>query len=220
MTKLLIATNNTHKLHEMMQIMGDVPFALTSLFEQGIVLEVEETGATYAENSVLKARAYARASGLLTLADDSGLEVAALGGQPGIRSARYAGTGGTSPQRIAKLLANLEGVPWERRQARFVSVMALATPAGDVRLFEGACAGVIALDCQGENGFGYDPVFFMPEYGATMAELDEAFKNRISHRARAGQLVAAFLRQPAALEAGLGHGIAESVERTPPLASA
>ena len=194
MTKLLIATNNAHKVKELAQILGDLPYTLTNLAQEGIVHEVEETGSTYAENALLKARTYAALSGLLTLADDSGLEVAALDGEPGIRSARYAGEVAANPLRIAKLLHKLAGVPWERRQARFVCVIALVTPQGEEHLFQGDCQGIIALAPKGKQGFGYDPVFYMPEYGATMAELPEAFKNQISHRARAGQAAAAFLR--------------------------
>ncbi len=195
MPKLLIATNNAHKVKELAQILGDLPYTLTNLAQEGIVHEVEETGSTYAENALLKARTYAALSGLLTLADDSGLEVAALDGEPGIRSARYAGEGAANPLRMARLLGNLEGVPWENRQARFVSVIAVTVPQGEVHLFEGSCQGIIAFTPRGEGGFGYDPIFYLPEYGATMAELPEAFKNQISHRARAGQAAAEFLRQ-------------------------
>jgi len=207
MPKLLIATNNAHKYRELAAILGDIPYTLTSLAAEGITLEVEEAGRTYAENATLKARAYATISGLLTLADDSGLEVEALGGEPGLRSARYAGEGATNPQRIAKLLSRLEGVPWERRRARFICVIAIATPQGDVHLFEGICQGVIAFAARGEQGFGYDPIFYLPEYGCTMAELPEEEKNRISHRAQAGMAAARWLRsQHQAIYGALGHG--------------
>lgn len=194
MPKLLIATHNAHKFRELAAILSDIPYTLASLATEGITLEIKETGKTYAENATLKARTYAAVSGLLTLADDSGLEVEALGGEPGLRSARYAGENATNPQRIAKLLRRLEGVPWEKRQARFICVIAIATPQGDVHLFEGACQGVIAFAAKGEHGFGYDPVFYLPEYGCTMAELPEEVKNRISHRGRAGQAAARWLK--------------------------
>ena len=184
---LLIATNNRGKLREYRQILAGLPFVLTSLDEQGLDFEVPEEGATFAANAIAKARAYAAASGLLTLADDSGLEVEALGGEPGVRSARYAGEGASDAERIALLLSRLTGVPPERRQARFVCVIAVAEPGGQVRTVTGHVSGVIAPRPKGSGGFGYDPVFYIPELGRTMAELSAAEKNRISHRARAGQ---------------------------------
>lgn len=194
MPKLLIATHNTHKFRELAAILSDIPYTLVSLATEGITLKVKETGKTYAENAALKAKTYAAISGLLTLADDSGLEVEALDGEPGLCSARYAGEEATNPQRIAKLLRRLEGVPWEKRQARFICVIAIATPQGDVHLFEGVCKGIIAFTAKGEHGFGYDPIFYLPEYGCTMAELPEEAKNRISHRGQAGQAAARWLR--------------------------
>ena len=193
MSRLLIGTSNAHKLGELTRILAGIPFALTSLAEAGIVHEVAEVGSTYAENAAQKARAYAAMTGLLSLADDSGLEVDALGGGPGVISARYAGVDATSQQRIAKLLRNLEGVPWESRQARFVCVMAISTPQGDVHFCEGTCSGVMTFAPRGKHGFGYDPVFYLPAYGATMAELDEMLKDQISHRGRAGEAAVAFL---------------------------
>lgn len=195
MTELLIATRNAHKVQELAQILAGVPVVLRSLADEGISDEVAETGATYAENAVLKATTYARLSGMLSLADDSGLEVDCLGGEPGLRSARYAGEGASNQDRIAKLLRNLEGVPWERRKARFVCVIAIADPDGPTVLFEGTCEGIIALEPKGEGGFGYDPVFYMPEFGCTMAELSEEVKNRVSHRARAALAAVPFLRE-------------------------
>ncbi len=194
MRRLLIATNNRHKLDELGQILADAECALVSPADLGIVHEVDETGATYSENAELKARSLAERSGLLTLADDSGLEVAALSGEPGIRSARYAGEGAPNVQRIAKLLRNLEGVPWAERGARFVCVISICEPGGPSHLFQGFCDGVIAFEPRGSLGFGYDPVFFMPECGCTMAELDEERKNLVSHRGRAGKQAAEFLR--------------------------
>ncbi len=182
---LLIATNNCSKVLELREILRSVPVSLVSPTDTGIDVHVEESGRTYATNARRKAVAFARASGLVALADDSGLEVAALNGAPGIYSARYAGEGASSADRIALLLHNLDGVPWEKRQARFVAVIAIAAPDGDVRLHQGSVRGVIGFSEHGHGGFGYDPVFYMPDYGCTMAELSVDVKNRISHRARA-----------------------------------
>jgi XTP/dITP diphosphohydrolase len=155
------------------------------LAEEGIVAEIPEEGATFQENAAAKAEGYASISGLLTLADDSGLEVEALGGEPGVRSARYAGEDSSDQERNDKLLANLVNVPLERRAARFRCVIALAEPGQRARLVEGTIEGSIAHRPKGSNGFGYDPVFFLPERERTMAELPIEEKNEISHRARA-----------------------------------
>ena len=187
MIKLLVATNNPGKVREYEALLRGLPLTLTYPAQEGIDIEVEETGSTFAENACLKAAAYARASGLLTLADDSGLEVDALGGEPGTRSARYAGQGASDEDRYRLLLSKLKGVPWERRTARFRCVIAVARPQGEVRTAEGTCEGVIAFEPRGEHGFGYDPVFYMAECGQTMAELELEVKNRISHRARAAE---------------------------------
>lgn len=195
MRRLLLATNNAHKVRELGQILAAVPYEIVTPAQVGISAEVEETGESYAENAALKARTLAAMSGLLTLADDSGLEVEALGGEPGIRSARYAGEGAANEARIARLLGKLRCVPNEHRQARFVSVIAIADPAGRVWLREGTCAGLIIDSPRGSGGFGYDPVFFMPELGCTMAELDEETKNRVSHRGRAGAAAVILLRE-------------------------
>jgi XTP/dITP diphosphohydrolase len=187
MIKLLVATNNPGKVREYEALLKGLPLTLTYPAQEGIDIEVEETGSTFAENARLKAMAYAGASDLLTLADDSGLEVDALGGEPGTRSARYAGQEASDEDRYRLLLSKLEGVPWERRTARFRCVIAVARPQGEVRIAEGTCEGVIAFEPKGEHGFGYDPVFYMPEQGQTMAELEPEVKNRISHRARAAE---------------------------------
>jgi len=187
MVKLLIATHNPGKVREYQELLAGLPLELTYPAQEGLDIEVAETGKSFAENARLKAAAYARASGLLTLADDSGLEVDALGGEPGIRSARYAGSGASDEDRYQLLLAKLRGVPWEERTARFRCVIAVATPEGQVRTAEGDCEGIIAFEPKGEHGFGYDPVFYFPEHGMTMAELPPETKNRISHRARAAQ---------------------------------
>lgn len=184
MRRLLIATNNPGKLKEYREIFKELPLAVTSPREEGINLFVEECGRSYAENAILKARAYARASGLLTLADDSGLEVEALEGAPGIFSSRYGGKA-SDEDRYRLLLEQMKGIPQEKRQARFVCFAALATPQGEVEIAEGSCQGFIAFAPRGEHGFGYDPVFYLPEEGCIMAELKPEMKNRISHRARA-----------------------------------
>lgn len=187
MQKLLVATHNQGKVREYRELLAALPLDVTYLDAEGIALEVEETGATFAENAVLKATAYATVSGLWTWADDSGLQVDALGGAPGVYSARYAGEGATDADRYRKLLDALTAVPWDRRTARFRCTVALATPAGQIRTADGVCEGRIAFGPAGDNGFGYDPVFYMPDHGATMAQLPSELKNAVSHRARASQ---------------------------------
>lgn len=195
MQRLLIATNNPGKIGEYRDLLAGLPVHLTSPADEGLNLEVAETGATFEANAVLKVWAFAKASGLLTLADDSGLEVDALGGEPGVHSARYAGPGASDQARYQLLLHNMEGIPWKRRVARFRCVIAIATPEGEVRTAEGTCEGIIALEPRGEHGFGYDPVFYMPEYGCTMAELPPEIKNHVSHRARAAARIRPLLEQ-------------------------
>ena len=166
-------------------MLSGIPFSLLSPSQVGLSLEVAETGKSYSANARIKALAFAKASGLLTLADDSGLEVDALNGDPGIFSARYAGQGASDTQRVIRLLSKLNGVTFEQRTARFRCAIAIASPKGDLRLCSGSCRGLIALAPRGENGFGYDPIFFFPKLHLTMAELSSETKNRISHRARA-----------------------------------
>ncbi len=190
--RLLIATTNPGKVREYRALLSGLDLDLIGLKDVGIEVDVAETGDTYAANAELKAREYARLSGLLTLADDSGLEVDALNGRPGVHSARYAPD---SPARIHKLLNELLNVPDDQRGAHFQCVIALAAPDGSITTTEGSCAGVIAHEARGTNGFGFDPVFYMPEHAATMAELPEDFKNQISHRARAGQKMRAILAE-------------------------
>ena len=187
MPKLLLATKNRAKAQEYMLLLQGLPLELTNLAEQGIETAVSETGETLEQNATLKALAYASLSNLLTLADDSGLQVDALGGEPGALSARYAGSDASDEDRIEKLLKRLEGIPWEKRRARFSCVIALAWPEGRVELCHGECQGIIALSPKGENGFGYDPVFYLPELDKTMAELSIKEKNEISHRGRAAR---------------------------------
>jgi XTP/dITP diphosphohydrolase len=183
--KLLVATHNRGKIVEYRALLHDLPLAVTWLNEQGVTEDVEETGATFSENACLKAEAYARLTGLWTWADDSGLEVDALGGRPGVYSARYGGPGLTDVDRYRRLLDDLAGTAPEERTARFRCVVALAMPSGPIYTAEAAIEGLIADAPRGDHGFGYDPVFFIPDYQRTMAELDPALKNRISHRSRA-----------------------------------
>ncbi len=187
MRTLLLATSNPHKLEEFRAIFTDLPLKLLILNDLGSEMEVEETGTTFAENAELKARAYAQASGMLTLADDSGLEIDALGGAPGVQSARYLGRGTSYEERFRVILEQMKGLPMERRTARFRCAIALAEPTGYTRVVDGVIEGVIADSPRGENGFGYDPIFYVPELGKTLAELAPEHKNRISHRARAAQ---------------------------------
>ena len=189
MIRLLIATNNPNKAQEYQEILADLPVAVTYLADEGITLDPEETGATFAENAIIKAQAFAQASGLLTLADDSGLEVDALGGEPGVYSARYGGTAkddhtGRNRLVLGKLAA--QNVPWAERTARFRCIIALAAPE---RLI-GTVEGYIAYEPKGSNGFGYDPIFFVPELNQTLGEAPSAVKHRISHRGRAGRAAA------------------------------
>jgi len=184
---LLIGSTNPGKLREIRAILGGLPIRLVLPQDIGLSLDVAETGASYAENAALKARAFCQASGLVTLADDSGLEVDALDGAPGLYSARYhPKPGATDSDRRAYLLENLQTLslphPWS---ARFRCWAAIATPHGTLDFLEGVVEGEITPTERGAGGFGYDPIFYMPEFGATMAELDEDMKNQVSHRGRA-----------------------------------
>lgn len=187
MRKLLLATNNAGKVREYRLLLKGSPFEIVTPAEQGLALEVDETADTYEQNASLKAVAFAEAGGMLALADDSGLEVDALGGAPGPRAARFAGEGADDRQRVALLLSKVEGVPWEKRTARFVCVIALAAPGERPCLFRGECEGYISLEPHGGGGFGYDPVFYLPVFCRTMAELSMEEKNRVSHRAAAAR---------------------------------
>ncbi len=195
MPKLLLATNNKGKAREYKSLLEGVPFELVMPAEVGVSAEVAEVGKSFEENATLKATALAAQSQLLTLADDSGLEVEALGGEPGVLSARYAGEGASDENRVSYLLTKLEGVPQEKRTARFRCVIAIATPEGDVELCIGECDGFIAFEPRGEGGFGYDPIFYLPEMKKTMAELSPETKNKISHRGRAAEKARRLLKE-------------------------
>lgn len=185
--KLLLATNNSGKLREFRSLLQGVPFELVIPSELNINNSVAETGDSYQENASLKARTLAKKSHLLTLADDSGLEVDALHGEPGVMSARYAGENVSDADRVNYLLSRLKNVPKDKRSARFVCVIALAQPDGSVQFCSGECKGVITFEPRGENGFGYDPIFYFPELQKTMAELPMNLKNQVSHRGKAAQ---------------------------------
>lgn len=197
MRTLLVATHNQGKIREYRDLLADLPIAVTWLDQEGVTLEVEETGATFMENACLKAEQYANLTGLWTWADDSGLEVDALGGEPGVYSARYGGPGLSDRDRYLRLLDTLNKVPDAPRTARFRCVVAIAAPGGPIYTVEGVVEGLIVDEPRGELGFGYDPVFFVPDHGVTMAELPPSLKNRISHRglasASAARLLAALL---------------------------
>ncbi|MEA5039315.1 MAG: RdgB/HAM1 family non-canonical purine NTP pyrophosphatase [Clostridiaceae bacterium] len=179
----VIATNNAHKLGEMKTILENQNRRAVSLREAGIAVDPEETGETFEENALIKARAACAAAHMPALADDSGLEVAALSGAPGVRSARYCE--GSDADRTALLLRNLTGVPDRQRQAQFVSSIACVLPDGTEFTVRGVCPGRILQTPAGIGGFGYDPVFYVEEAGETFAQMAQELKNRISHRAEA-----------------------------------
>ncbi|MBI4186082.1 MAG: RdgB/HAM1 family non-canonical purine NTP pyrophosphatase [Chloroflexi bacterium] len=185
--RLLLATNNQGKINEYRSLLRGLPCDLVTLAEVGISDVVTETGRSLEENARLKAVAASARSGLLALADDSGLEVDALGGEPGWLSARYAGEGASDRERIDYLLTRLKAVPEAKRSARFRCVIAIATPEGKTELCFGERRGYITSEPRGGYGFGYDPIFYLPELGKTMAELSSEVKNQASHRGQAAR---------------------------------
>ncbi|UCG26205.1 MAG: XTP/dITP diphosphatase [Chloroflexota bacterium] len=193
--KLLVATRNKGKVAELADMLADLQIKWLGLEDIPGVEEVAETGQTFEENAKLKASGYAAQSGLLTLADDSGLEVDALDDRPGVHTARYGGEGLSPVQRYELLLEELRGVRWPERKARFRCVVALSTPTAMVGTASGVCEGVIALESAGEGGFGYDPIFYLPDKGRTMAQLAAGEKHRISHRGRAFAAITPLLRK-------------------------
>ena len=203
--RVVVATTNPHKIEEFREILADLPIELVSPDELNLRVAVEETGATFEENAVLKAIAYAEASGMLALADDSGLEIDALGGEPGIYSARWAGEGVSYPDRFRILEERLAGVPDERRTARYRCSIALAEPAprGLFDVAEGKVEGLIWREARGTGGFGYDPIFYVPEERRTFGEMSAHEKHRISHRARAAAAARPALARLAGVSIGL-----------------
>jgi XTP/dITP diphosphohydrolase len=195
-SELLVATNNAGKVRELASALSGLPLRLRLLNEFADVPEAEETGETFAENAALKARHYSAHTRLLTLSDDSGLVVDALGGVPGVYSARYAGKSATYAQRIQKLLEEIEAAGDRERSARFVCVIAVAEPStGELLTFEGRCEGRISREPRGAGGFGYDPVFIPEGHTQTFGELPEDIKRTISHRALAVEAASRYLRE-------------------------
>jgi len=195
--RLLLATTNPHKIEELRAILAGLPYELVSPNDIGLALQVEETGTTFAENAILKATAWADAADMLTLAEDSGLEIDALGGEPGVYSARWAGEGVSYEERFRILLGRLADVPAERRSARYRAAIAIAraAPVGVLGLFEGTLEGQIAFAPAGSGGFGYDPIFYVPEQQRTVGQMSAEGKHLISHRARAAAAARDLLRQ-------------------------
>lgn len=183
--KVVLATRNAGKVREIEDILAPHGFEVISLQEFPEIGEIIEDGSTFKENAMIKATTVAGYTGLIALADDSGLEVDALDGAPGIHSSRFAGEEKDDQANNRKLLELISDIPAEQRTARFKCVVAIAEPDGWVHLAEGSCEGIIINEPRGEGGFGYDPLFYVPDYDKTFAELDPAIKNKISHRARA-----------------------------------
>ena len=194
MKKVIFATGNEGKMKEIREILGDLDIELLSLKDAGIHADIVEDGKTFEENAQIKAKAICDLTGEIVLADDSGLEIDHLNKEPGIYSARYMGEDTSYHIKNAKLIERLEGVPDEERTARFVCAIAAAFPDGRVETVRGTMEGRIGYEEKGENGFGYDPIFFLPEYGCTSAELSMEEKNKISHRGKALQAIKEELR--------------------------
>ncbi len=183
--KVIVATKNKGKLEEIAQLLSNLPYDVISMTEAGMNDDIDENGATFEENALIKARALRKVTGETVMADDSGLEVDHLGGAPGVFSARYAGEGATDADRNNKLLLALSGVPGDKRSARFVCAIALILPDDREIVVRGTCEGYIADAPAGNKGFGYDPLFYVPEFGSTIAQMDAELKNSISHRGNA-----------------------------------
>jgi XTP/dITP diphosphohydrolase len=196
MARLLLATNNQGKIAEYRRLFEDIPYQLVTPSDFDLNISVEETGHSMEQNAILKATAFAAASGLLTIADDSGLEVDALNGAPGVLSARYASIDAGDRDNVNYLLKRLDGVPRKKRCARFRCVIAMAGPSGLIEIVSGQCEGYITFKPRGEHGFGYDPIFYLPGKGKTMAEMSLDLKNMISHRARAAAKIMMLLKAP------------------------
>lgn len=189
MKRFIVASKNKGKLKEIQDILKDFPFDVISMQEVGINKEIIENGSTFEENAMIKAREMYKIAGEAVMADDSGLEVDYLNGAPGIYSSRFAGEGASDSDKNNKLLSLLKDVPFEKRKARFVCVIAVILPDGSDFTVKGICDGYIGFEPVGENGFGYDPLFFMTEYNMTTAQMEEKLKNKISHRGKALRLM-------------------------------
>jgi XTP/dITP diphosphohydrolase len=203
--KLLLATRNPHKVAELQQMLDGKGWQVVMLSDFKDMPDVEEDGATFEDNARKKARSAARRAKMWTLAEDAGLEVDALKGEPGVHSARYCGEGASDADRMRKVLNRIIAVPDEHRTARFRCVMCLVDPAGNETCFEGRCDGRISHHVRGSAGFGYDPIFMPDGHGRTFGELGQSTKSRISHRARAMRQVIAFLQSLARLDAPTPH---------------
>lgn len=185
MKKIIFATGNQDKMKEIREILADMDVEVVSMKEAGIHADIVEDGSTFEENAVIKAKTICKMTGEITLADDSGLEIDYLNKEPGIYSARYAGTNTSYDIKNSLLLSRMKGVPDKQRTARFVCAVAAVFPNGDKEVVRGTMEGCIGYEIAGANGFGYDPIFFLPEYGCTSAELAPEKKNELSHRGEA-----------------------------------
>lgn len=196
-SQILLATRNQGKVREIRELVKGLRVEFLCLEDVPPVPDVAEDGTTFEENALKKAREIAESSGMATLADDSGLCIDALDGRPGVQSARYAGDHATDEEKCLRLLDEMRNVPKDRRSARFICVLALATPDGEEMLFRGVCEGRITTELRGTEGFGYDPIFYFEQAGCTFAEMDRESKNDVSHRGRALQEFAAYLEETA-----------------------
>lgn len=195
MRRLIFATGNEHKMVEIREILGELPVEILSMKDVGIKADIVENGNTFEENALIKAKEVCKLAGEMVLADDSGLEIDYLNGEPGIYSARYMGEDTSYHIKNQNLIDRLEGVPDEKRTARFVCAIAAAFPDGRSFVVRGTIEGIIGYEERGTNGFGYDPIFYLPEYGCTTAELDPEKKNELSHRGKALRLMRGIIEQ-------------------------
>ena len=193
--RIIFATGNKNKIREIHEILGDLGWEILSMKEAGIDLDIVEDGTTFEENALIKAKAVAAQCNDIVLADDSGLEIDYLNKEPGIYSARYAGEDTSYDIKNQMLLDRLQGVPREKRTARFVCAIAAVLPNGEVLHSEGTIEGIIGYEEQGENGFGYDPIFYLPQYGCATAQLEPDVKNELSHRGKALRAIKEQLRK-------------------------
>jgi len=195
MERFIVASKNRGKIKEIQEILKDFPFEAFSMQDVGINTEIDECGTTFEESAMIKAREVHKETGGIVMADDSGLEVDYLNGAPGIHSSRFAGEGASDEDRNNKLLNLLQGVPFEKRKARFVCAIAVVLPDGEEFTVRGICHGYIGFKPEGKNGFGYDPLFFLPEYNMTTAQMEPKEKHKISHRGKALEMMVKELRK-------------------------